>query len=405
MSSVQPGDFARINSELRAKRLQQGLPGGASVQTLVQTQFQSLPNFGTTVNAELLHSNPGLKRIDLVVQVPAVTVASGSLAWVNDVSNIIENCQVFCGGQVIAYLTGNQIGIINKSRASPNGLAALEATTLVDQTLTQRQNAVAVAKTFTIHLPLFVDDAVCPYLEMNTNIQVQVTFKNFALCVEGGGTGSCSMTSAYLMSTFLAPATDQESSIDDAIVQQVAGAANGVDMIYRDGYVMQQLVPSGTTQQVIQLNQLRNNVKQITFYMVANSDLQTNYACKPFNFLPISTVQFNIAGNNIGSQAPIPCAYLRDVQCVQNGFQNFVGQEVYPYIPDGATEGDDYAPLDLPYGGGIPVGPAFTGSPIMTLTFPSAVAANSTLFIIVECWNAMRYSGSAGQLQMMRVLS
>lgn len=405
MSAVQPADFGRINAELRAKRLQQNLPGGASVQTLVQTQFQSLPNFGGTVNAELLHSNPGLKRIDLVVQVPAVTVASGSLAWVNDVSNIIDNVQLFCGGQPIAYLTGNQIGIINKARASPNGLAALEATTLVDQTLTQRQNAVAVAKTFTIHLPVFVDDAVCPYLAMGVNIQVQVTFKAFALCVEGGGTGSCSMTNAYLMSTFLAPASDQESSIDDTIVQQVASSTNGVDMIYRDGYVMQQFIPSGTTQQVVQLNQLRNNVKQITFYMVANSDLQTNYACKPFNFLPISTVQFNIAGNNIGSQAPIPCGYLRDVQSVQNGFQNFVGQEVYAYIPDGATEGDDYAPLDLPYGGGIPVGPAFTGSPIMTLTFPSAVAANSTLFIVVECWNAMRYSGSAGELQMQRVLS
>jgi len=388
-------DFDRINSELAAARRAEGGPYQSTIQNVIQTQFQSRLDFAATATAQLLHSAPSLKSVDLVLTVSAVTPTTGTPAWPEDITNIITNLQMSCGGNLMVNLAGNQISMTNKSRASISGLAALEVATLVNQTLAQRQAAATAQRTFIIHLPLPCDQNPIPYSVVATDIQIQITLNSLNNILEAG-TGTASMVNAYLNCTFL-PTPPLVQPVDRDILAEVNGATDGVDSLFIDSYQMQYQLLAGTTTYTAQLNQLRNSVKQITFAIVSNADLTTVGNYKPTNYLPISTFQMVWNGNNTFSQQPIDGEYSR-LRCLANsGFLNYSSELVYGFVPDGGSEGSDHVAIDVPYGGGLSIGPANTGAPEITFTFPS-LGGNSTLFVLVEAWNALRYTPAGGNL-------
>lgn len=380
-------------TELSQARRAMGLPAQSTVPQINQAQFQSSLSFGNGAQCQLLKANQSLSRIDLVVTVSAVTPATGTPAWPEDISNAISNVQVTYGGAPVVNVNGNQIGVYNKSRASISGLSALEQATLVDQTLVQRQAAAAAARTFVIHLPMPWDFNPVPYTKCNDYILVQVQLNALNNILEAG-TGACTIVNSYLACSFVN--TPQGiTPIDEEEMAAINQAGqSGADKLYLDLYQQSFTVPNGSTSFVAQITQMRNLVQKFVFYMVPTADIQTIGAFKPTNYQPITTWQLTINGQLVFSQQPIDADYSR-LLLAENGFLNYVNQNIYGIVMGDSPVGNDSTPATSPGSGVLIIGPANTGAPTLTLTFP-AVGAEQTLFVLVESWNALRFVPVAG---------
>lgn len=396
-------NFERVNTELREARRSEGSPYQSTQQFYTQNQFQSRLDFGQTCSSQLLHSSKSIRTIDLVFEVSAVTPVTGAPAWPEGIDNIISNLQMTYGGNLVTSLSGGQIAVINKKRASISGLASIEASTLMNQTLAQRTAATGAARTFVVHLPLPCDDQPIPYSVCASDIIIQISINALNNVLEAG-TGTGTITNAYLNVGFLPSPTDVQS-VDEAIAAVVATRPNGLDTLYRDNYFMQFPLLAGSTTYTAQLNQLRNSVKEVLFYMVPTASITTVGDYKPTDYQPIDTFQFTFQGNNVFSMQPIDADVSRWRMLAYSGVLNYVSENMYGFVPDGGTEGDDFKPIETPYGGGLFIGPANNGAPELTLTFP-ALGSNHTLFVFVEAWNALRYDAVAnGKVNFMKVLA
>lgn len=395
-------NFARIGKELQEARSAEGGPYQNTVPMEVRNYFQSALAFGGTATSQLLQSGPSLRSLELVLDMPAGTTLTGDPA-VNPGAFFINNLQMQTNGRVFVNLSGAQVFQLNKGSASINGLQSLEISDGTNQTLAQRKVMWQDGFKYIIHLPCPCDDTPIPYSKFASPIQVQLTLNTVNNILEGG-TGTCALANAYIIATFLTVPSGT-TNVDEDTLALVQQAPNGVDNLIQDHYFMQYSLLAGVTTATLQLNQLRNFVGLMTFYIVRTADLQTAGDYKPQNYLPISTFQMVLAGNNIFSQQPVDADVHRRYVLPRSGLLNYTDELLYGIGFEGGFSGSDHQPIDIPYGGGLFIGASGVGSPELQLTFP-ALPANCTCFVNVTAWNAVRYTAAGnGQLNMTAVLN
>lgn len=381
--------FRRLDADISEARREMGLQSQPNIGNGYIQNFSSQPDFGNPGTAQLVKAQAWLKEMALVLDLSAVTTVSGTPGWCDDLTNAIQTITMTYAGNQIALYTGQQLSIVNQKRASISGLASIEECTLLHASLAERRTAAASPFTAIINLPLPFEDAAIPYMNCAADIFITVQLNPTNLCLESG-TGTASVLNASLLCQYL-QTPPLGTPIDLEFVNQVASTGGaGRDVLYREIYMQTFPIANGQTSCAVNLSQLRGPVKELLYALIPTASLTTNGAYQPRNFLPVTTQAFQWNGQNWLTQQPVSAEVYRRHVLPNSGVLNFVDEELYGFVADGGMAGDDFKPIDRPTGGGLEVGSANVGAPLLSLTFPNPGAA-ATLCVFVEVWNALKY--------------